>query len=156
MIKLKTAVHTFFLFLIPFLLTASPDSAAVKTAADTIWQSTKGSGGSNQFYTVFLMTALLLLVLVSGAYIYKKLGGKSKFIGKSDIRILSRRHLGPKQSIVIAVIENKKYALGITEQSINLIADLGEASDLETDEEESKIQGRGFGSILELLKKDKQ
>jgi len=155
MIKLKIAALTFLLILMPLVLTASPDSSTVKSIADTVWQSTRSSGTGSQFYDVFLMTALLLLVLVSGAYIYKKLGGKSKFIGKSDIRILSRRHLGPKQSIVIAVIENKKYALGITEQSINLIADLGEASDLETAEEDSKVQSRSFSSIFDLLKKDK-
>ncbi len=155
MIKTIVLAGTYFFWLPSLTALGAPGQDSIKSAADTVLQNTQSVRAGDQFYNVFLMTAVLLLILVSGAYIYKKLGGKSKFIGKSNVRILSRFHLGPKQSIVIAIIENKKYALGVTEQSVNVIADLGETVESETAEEDAKTQSGNFSSILNLLKKNK-
>ena len=155
MIKTIILAGTYFFGLLPFTALCASGHDSIKSAVDTVLINTHSARASDQFYNVFLMTAILLLILVSGAYIYKRLGGKSKFIGKSNVRIISRHHLGPKQSIIIAIIENKKYALGVTEQSVNVIADLGEAADSEAAEEEAKTQTRNFGNILGLLKKNK-
>jgi flagellar protein FliO/FliZ len=155
MAKINSAFIIIFIGLQSAVLSASVSDSVKSAAADTVWQGAKSGGAGDQFYNVFLMTTLLLLLLISGAYVYKRLGGRGKFIGSSKIRVLSRHHLGPKQSIVITAVENKKYILGVTEHSINVIADLGEISDSEASEEEDKVQHRSFGSFLDLIKKDK-
>ena len=91
------------------------------------------------FYKVFTITFLLIFVAISGLYLFKRFGNPAARLNKSPIKILSRQSIGPKQFIIIALIENKKYALGVTDHSIQLLSELGEADeeDLQLNEHKS-------------------
>jgi flagellar biogenesis protein FliO len=71
--------------------------------------------------------------LMSGAiarFAKGKLGGSSKMI-----EIISTQYLGPKQSIAVVKISGRTMVLGISQDSINLISQLGGEADLNDSEE---------------------
>ena len=146
-------LHT--VFGAPFLCRAS--TAADSLAADSL--SALPMGGqrdmSGHFYQVFLVTGILLLLLLGGFYIFKRLSSKSRFLNRANIRVLARHNIGPKQSVVIVTIEQKKYALGVTDHAVNLLAELGELKE-EDKEKQPQTQGAvSFAGLLSRLKKEK-
>ncbi len=107
---------------------------------------------SGSFYKVFLITAILLLIFIVIMYIYKKLSGKPVINSKSKIMILSRQNLGPKQSVMVVSIEDKKYALGVTDHSVQLIAELGPVSEGDVSEIPLKISPPNFGALFNKMR----
>jgi flagellar biogenesis protein FliO len=104
---------------------------------------------SGYLYKVVWITFVLLIFLVVGLYLYKKFILKNDKPFNSIIKIIAQQNLSGKQSIVIVNIEGKKYALGATDQQINLIAELGEIT--ENDLKLSETQPIGFGQILKKI-----
>ena len=100
-------------------------------------------------YQVIFVTFFLILFLVAGLYLYKKFILKNDAPFNSIIKILARQSLSAKQSILIVSIEGEKYALGVTEHQVNLIADLGKVN--ENDLKINSVQPVGFGQILKKL-----
>ncbi len=108
----------------------------------------------NYFYRVFFVTAILILLLFFILFFYKKFGGKNLTPGRSKIHILSRQNLTPKQSLMIVAIEGKKYVLGVSDHSVNLITELGEISEDELPVNDLKQVSQNFTSVLnKFLKK---
>ncbi len=105
------------------------------------------------FYRIFFVTAVILILLLSVLYFYKKLGGKGLTPNRTKIHILARQNIGPKQTIVMVAIEGKKYALGTTDHSVNLIAELGEVSEDELPVNDIKQVSQNFTSVLSKLVK---
>ncbi len=121
--------------------------------ADSLYaQAAQAPDLSGSFYKVFLITAILLLLFVAIMYIYKKLSGRPVIQNKSRIFILSRQSLGPKQSVMVVAIENKKYALGVTDHSVQLVAELGALSDEEVNEFSPKLPKPNFGALLDKMR----
>ncbi len=79
---------------------------------------------SAQLWKTIVYMALILVAILLGARIIKRYGGERlKQSSSPDIRILGRRYINPKQSIVIVKVRNKELLLGITDQSIRLLYD---------------------------------
>jgi len=97
---------------------------------------------------------VLLIFLFAGLYLYKKYVLKNSGLLNSRIKIIARQNISPKQSIIIANIDGEKFALGVSEQSVNLIADLGEAGAEDERIENTPLQS-GFASVLNRLNKKK-
>jgi len=127
-----------------------PESKSL-TFADSLRNAIpkKQSDVSGYLYKVILVTFFLILFLVAGLYLYKKFILKNEAPLNSTIRIIARQNLSAKQSILVVTIENKKYALGVTEQQVNLITELGEVTD--ADNKMNTSQPLGFGQILKKL-----
>ncbi|KAA3617612.1 MAG: hypothetical protein D8M58_01360 [Calditrichaeota bacterium] len=104
---------------------------------------------SSYLYQVVLVTFFLVLFLIGGLFLYKKFILKNNTPYSSSIKVIARQALSAKQSVVIVVIEGKKYALGVTEQQISLISDLGEVNDQDINSIEN--QPIGFGQILKKI-----
>jgi len=149
-------LNTFlFIYVVPALCgnSVSLDSTSADSAA--LLQTGQSLEMGGYFYKVFLVTAILLLALVGGFYLFKKFGGEKRLFNNSPIRVLARQNIGPKQAIVLVVIEDKKYALGVTDQAVNILADLGEADKDETADLPSEPLTRNFGALLARLRKDR-
>ena len=75
-------------------------------------------------WKVVLYVLLILAAIIIGARVLRRYGGeKLKQASSPDIRILGRRHISPKQSIVMVRVRNKELLLGITDHSIRLLYD---------------------------------
>jgi len=128
----------------------------VLAATDTSYLSqAQPKSMTGYFFKAFVFTLVIIVLIYSVLILYKKFGGQPIQGTQTKIRILSRQNIGPKQSSVIVVIEHKKYALGVADHSVNLIAQLGEISADEISQSESAQIRQNFSSILEKLKKGK-
>lgn len=75
-------------------------------------------------WKVIVYVALIIAVIVIGARILKRYGGdRLKQASSPDIRVLGRRYISPKQSIVMVKVRHKELLLGITDHSIRLLYD---------------------------------
>jgi flagellar protein FliO/FliZ len=75
-------------------------------------------------WKVVLYVLLILAAIIIGARVLRRYGGdKLKQTSSPDIRILGRRYISPKQSIVMVRVRNKELLLGITDHSIRLLYD---------------------------------
>lgn len=149
-------IYLFFLIIVPLqsINGQAINDSLILSEPDTIQlvQGQQGSMGS-YYYKVFLATGIVILLLISVMYVFKKLGGQALSQNRTKIQVLSRQNIGPKQSVVIVAIENKKYALGVTDQTINLLSELGEVQEDELPSNEIKQVSQNFSAILEKLKK---
>jgi len=145
------------LFVLPELVPAQAQSASdslVLAATDTSlnFQPEQRDVGS-YFLRVFFVTTFILLFLFAFLYFYKKYAGPTIQSPKSKIQVLARQQLGHKQSVVIVIIENKKYALGVTDHSIQLISELGEATADEFSSSEIKPMAQSFATVFSKMQK---
>ena len=155
---MKKNVSKFIIFWLVFLLSACSLAIAgdsIKTDSTIAFQVGREGSMSGHFYQVFLVTAILLLLLVGGLYLYKRIASKSSLINAAHIRVMAKQNIGPKQSIVIISIQDKKYALGVTDHAVNLIADLGQVSENDLAQKNVTLPAINFGSLLSRLKKEK-
>ena len=76
-----------------------------------------------------LFFVLILIYLI--AYIYNRFfsGRFPSIQGAIRIKQVSSFHVGPKQKVIILDMNNRKFACGITQSSINLIAELEDETD---------------------------
>ncbi|MFC1547567.1 flagellar biosynthetic protein FliO [Candidatus Neomarinimicrobiota bacterium] len=75
-------------------------------------------------WKVVIYVLLILAAIIIGARVLRRYGGdKLKQTSSPDIRILGRRYISPKQSIVMVQVRNKELLLGITDHSVRLLYD---------------------------------
>ncbi len=99
---------------------------------------------------VIWISIVFLLLLIAALGMYRKVAAKNRSVNPSAIRLLSRFQLSTRQAIIIVAIEDKKYALGATENAINLLAELGAVT--EADLNQPAIPGLGqFGELLKKI-----
>ena len=154
----KTVISIILLCLftvIPLTAQGLNDSLKLEAANDSTYSSGQQPELTSHFYKVFVVTALIILFLVLILFVYKKLVGVTGNQNKSKIYVLSRQNIGPKQSVVIVAIENKKYALGVTDHNINILTELGEASEEDLATVDIKQVSQNFASIFEKIRKNK-
>jgi flagellar biogenesis protein FliO len=96
---------------------------------------------------VIWITIVLALFIIAGLYLYKKyvLGNVAGI--SSSIKVITKQSISPKHSIVIVNIEDRKFALGLSDHSINVISDLGKVEVIDQPEAQENI------SFKHLLKK---
>lgn len=125
-------------------------------ATDTLFKKPgKALNMGDQFYKVFLITAVILLLLILSLYAYKKIAGRTHMARAGKIRIIARQNISPRQSIVIAIIEGKKYILGLSENAVTKIDCLGEVTEEEA-AETAVPQPPTFSSVLNRLRNKNQ
>jgi len=148
-------IFMLFLFIMPpliiqakpqdsLLLQAPPDSLALKGGQE------KSMGG--YYVKAFFATIAIILFIVLGARWYRKISGRQQWAGRQTIRILNRKNVGPKQFILIVVLEDKKYAIGLTDQNISLLAELGPLTEEEHQQLDKAPQPANFAQIFNKLK----
>jgi len=146
----------FLLFIVPMqsLNAQAINDSLILAESDTV-QQVQGQQGSmgGYYYKVFIATSIVILLLISVMYVFKKLGGQTLSQNRTKIQVISRQNIGPKQSVVIVAIENRKYALGVTDHTINLLSELGEIQEDELPSNEIKQVSQNFSAILDKLKK---
>ncbi len=160
---IKTA-RLLFLLIIPVLFAgilsaqnhnppvADTAQTVIAPAPDTLFKKPdQALNMGDQFYKVFLITAVILLLLVLSLYIYKKFAGRTHIAHAGKIRIIARQNISPRQSIVIAIIEGKKYILGLSENAVTKIDCLGEVPEEEA-AETAAPQPPTFSSVLNRLR----
>ena len=88
------------------------------------WLERRDENLTTSFFKALLYTVLILAVIVLGAFAFRYLR-RDRFsqTGSSEIRIIGRRHLNPKQSLAIIRVRNRELLVGITDQSIQLLYD---------------------------------
>ncbi len=104
----------------------------------------------NPVLRVLWISFVLLIFLLGGMLAYKKYVLKGSVARSTHIAVLARQSIAPKQSVLIVRIEDKKYALGATDHSLNMLAELGSVGD----DEERKTENTnivGFGDVLKKL-----
>jgi len=126
------------------LLNAKPDTLVLRAGQE------KGMGG--YYVKAFLATAAIILFIVLGARWYRKVSGQPQWNGRQNIRILNRKNVGPKQFILIVALENKKFAIGVTDQNISLLTELGPLSEEEQKQQDKIPQAPSFAQIFNKLK----
>lgn len=140
-------------------LSASPLSDSLLTGKSSTFLSTPDSlrtplpvaeESNNPVLRVLWISFVLLVFLLAGMLVYKKYVLKGSVVRSTHIAVLARQTIAPKQSVLIVRIEDKKYALGATDHSLNMLADLGPVGD----DEERKTENTnivGFGDVLKKL-----
>ena len=88
------------------------------------WLERRDEGLTTSFFKALLYTILILAVIIIGAFAFRYLR-RDRFTqsGSSEIRIIGRRHLNPKQSLAIIRVRNRELLVGITDQSNQLLYD---------------------------------
>jgi flagellar biosynthetic protein FliO len=99
---------------------------------------------------VIFVTVFLILFIIFGFQWYIKYVLQKSGFSQDHIKIVGRRAIGPKQFIVLVSMEGKKYALGVTDHSINLLTDLGEVEEAEDFQQEAGHPG-SFSNLLRKL-----
>jgi len=131
------------------------DSLYSAASADTLL--TPGSQRSDLdgfFLRVLWVTFLILGMIVGAYYIYKRRFGKQIVAAKSRIKVITRHNLGARQALLMIVVENQKFLIGMTEHSINLIKDMGTASVDDMKEDLPSSFPDNFTTVLQRLRKD--
>jgi flagellar biogenesis protein FliO len=150
--------------------------------------SSSGFSMQNYLFKVVLLISSMALFLVGVLFVFKalskkksgvaiashknfnslldRLGGVSAGLGlgtggkKKWIEVVANHHLGPKRSIAVVKIGQRQLVLGVTQESINLITDLGvHSSDQAVSEAVGKAVLKGnlsshsedFSDVLEDL-----
>ena len=139
--------------MVPAQVQSASDSLVLAATDTSLTFETEQRDVGSYFLRVFFVTTFILLFLFAFLYFYKKYAGPTIQSPKSKIQILARQQLGQKQSVVIVIIENKKYALGVTDHSIQLISELGEATAEELSSSEIKPMAQSFATVFSKMQK---
>ena len=101
---------------------SEPQSTTTESAQETDFSV--GNDLTLTLWKVIVYVVLIIAVILIGARILKRYGGdRLKQTSSPDIRILGRRYISPKQSIVMVKVRHKELLLGITDHSIRLLHD---------------------------------
>ena len=91
-------------------------------------------GGEFSVRAIFAVLFVLAL-FVAAIYVSKKLLPKITNLPGKEIRIIETIHLGPRKAVHLLQIENRRFLIGSTNESITKLADLsGNLMDLSSEE----------------------
>ncbi|MFO7750770.1 MAG: flagellar biosynthetic protein FliO [Desulfobacteraceae bacterium] len=99
-----------------------------------------------------VMLAVVLALVVFLFYLVKRFSAMNRGGGGRDlIRVLSVHHLSPKEKVVLLDVMEEKILIGVTQASINFLANIDK--ELEADVEEGDETGTwtgkgGFSALL--------
>lgn len=113
---------------------------------------------SEDLWPVMMKLALAVLVVVVLIYITMlllrkvSLGRAGILGGKGSLEVLERSYFAPKKMVCLLRVGEKVLLVGVSDYSVNLVADVSD-QDLTTNESKgSKKAGVGFSSYLERAK----
>lgn len=128
-------------------------------------QALKQPGNEPNFMSVFFALIVVILLIYITGLIYSKLnlfGAKAvqeqlKNYDLSRVVVISTTQLGQNKNLHVIEIENKRYLIGATPNSINLIKELGKGKDkLEKTENEQLEQEENLDNAIEVLYGEEQ
>lgn len=84
-----------------------------------------GDDLSAALWKTVIITAVIIAVIILGAMGMKRFwGDRLPQASSTEIQIVGRRFIGPKQSIAIVKVREKELLVGITDHSIHLLGDI--------------------------------
>lgn len=99
-----------------------------------------------RFWTTFFYIVVMAAILVAAYLTTKFLAQKSRRMGSRHIRMHDSMMIGRDRTIAVIEVAGKTLLIGITNQSINVLADI-DASELNNAPEETGVQGpKGFAA----------
>jgi flagellar biogenesis protein FliO len=131
-----------------------PQTPFQNSALDSVQTSeTPSTSMTGYLLKVIFVTIFIIAVLIIGA---KWFGKINKISGNTSfIKILSRQHVGPKQFLMMVAVEKKKILIGVTENSINHVMDMGEYNESDDAKYNTINDSSSFSSVLNYFKKGK-
>lgn len=129
-------------------------------AQDTAETANPGSSGSNRSSSswMLLRIVLVLALICAGAYgalyLVKK-SGKPGTYSDPFLKNPSGLQLGPNKSVQVITIGGKAFLIGVTDQAVNLIAELNDQELVDSlhlsSDKTAGAPGRPFSAILSSL-----
>jgi flagellar biogenesis protein FliO len=113
---------------------------------------------SEDLWPVMMKLALAVLVVVVLIYITMlllrkvSLGRAGILGGKGSLEVLERSYFAPKKMVCLLRVGEKVLLVGVSDNSVNLVADVSDQDLTTNDPKASKKTGAGFGSYLERAK----
>jgi flagellar protein FliO/FliZ len=129
--------------LTPFLFAASSAFGAEQTFSS--------NGGVLILRTILSLAVVIALVWGSLWFLKRVMSGRKSDSGA--IRVSGMAHLGPKQRIVLIDVEERRMVLGVTEQSVTLLADLGKTPKSKTKPASIPSKTIRFADILGSIRR---
>lgn len=121
----------------------SDQSKAATKSEDSLFANDQDFFGKSEYNPVggeFSVRAILAVLFVfalfvAAIYVSKKLLPKITSLQGKEIRIIETIHLGPRKAVHLLEIENRRFLIGSTNESITKLADLsGSLMDLSSKE----------------------
>jgi len=86
------------------------------------------SNSSELFYRAMSAVIIVIILGISAIYVTKKLLPKIANTSGKEIQVVETVHLGPRKSIHLIEIGNKRFLIGSTSENISKLADLTNSS----------------------------
>ena len=80
------------------------------------------------------MLAVVLTLVVFLLYLVKRFSAMNRGGGRDLIRVLSVHHLSPKEKVVLLDVMEEKILIGVTQSSINFLANIDKELEADTGE----------------------
>lgn len=80
---------------------------------------------SGEFYIKTILSVFLVIVLgIAAIYVSKKFLPKFTNLPGKEVRIIETVHLGPRRSVHLLEVGNRRFLIGSTNENISTLADL--------------------------------
>lgn len=104
------------------------------------------------FIEPFLALIAVFIVMAGVFWGLRRLQEKRNIFGDRSIQVIEAASVGPRERVVLVSIDNKRYALGVTAQSINVISELSGVNDLKPHEMNQPVKKDFKASLIESVK----
>lgn len=103
-----------------------------------------------------LVKTMLALAVVVGlvwvmTWVLKKMTSRQALGSTSDVRIVSATPIGPKKSIYLVDVADRRLVLGVTDQQISCLTEMEVPDDAEAAVQTMSPEHRGFRQMLDGL-----
>ena len=100
-----------------------------------------------------ILALVAVFIVMAGVFWgLRRLQEKRNIFGDRSIQVIEAASVGPRERVVVISIDNKRYALGVTAQSINVISELGDVDDLKQSEINQLVKKDFKASLIESVK----
>ncbi len=150
------ALFLVFLTLV-LMLTPSPKSApqrgeALSDSTQTVAQFNRQEY-SGYLWRLVGVSLLLLAVLGASLWWVRKMRAQNQLQSQYRMKVLARMPLGPRQSLLVVGVGERKLLLGMTDQTVNLLSDLGPWEESEDTPNEGLVpEANTFLSVFNRLR----
>ncbi len=138
-IKYFLLVGGLFLLFLTLVLLLTPAGENAQSPDQLNGQQPTVAQFNRQQYSGYLwrlvgVSLLLLLVLGVSLWWVRRMRARNQIQPQYRLKVLARMPLGPRQSLLVVGVGERKLLLGVTDQAVNLLSDLGpwEESDSES------------------------
>ncbi len=120
------------------------EPVAVPQISDELWPS---------MIKMVVAVAAIVILIYAFALLAKRFSlSRSGRFGGGSLQILERSYFSPKKFICLARVGKKVLLLGVSETSINLVADVSDQDFPVEDKKKTKNQGTSFKTYLQQAK----